>query len=127
MSGLLSPLTEHPEPNNNEIWHRVRILHHKQKSWLLDPPMEKLDGMGKMWIFGCKPLIRLQWDIGEFFWQIPSNSSTYRSIPFFQYTVKLGRQNLASQSRTVLTAAELWEAHGLDSTRLSIFWKELWA
>ena len=78
------------------------------KRWLLDPSPSRIGEAGKMWNYGNRPLVRLQWDPGEYVWKDPQIQQESVNIPFIQYSVQLGRGILAKQKKTVPATTHLW-------------------
>ena len=71
--------------------------------------------------------MRLQWDPGEYGWLDPFKNDSVGKIPFFQYSVKLGRRILAPARRSPLAASKFWELNNVLADFLRKFWKQLWA
>ena len=108
-------------------WQEVRIIGYTGKEWSIDPSPEKVTGFWKLWAYGNMPLVRLQWDPGEFMWKDPFKPSESSLIPFFKYTVKLGRRILASLKQVTPASATFWSQQGISTDFLKQFWRSLWS
>mgnify|MGYP000123098942 CR=1 FL=1 len=69
----------------------------------------------------------LQWDPGEYGWSDPFKNDSVGKIPFFQYSVKLGRRILAHARRSLIAALKFWELNNIPADFMRKFWKQLWA
>mgnify|MGYP000158494050 FL=1 len=73
-------------------WEQVRIVAFAAKKWHLDPSPMDIAADWQLWAYGSVPLAQLTWDPGEFHWINPRTLQLGSdAIPFFQYSVKLGR------------------------------------
>ena len=67
-------------------------------------------------------------DPGEWKWLPTSYSGeNVRPIPFFQYSVRLGREMIRHKLPYWPTTATTWLSYNVDPTRMTTFWKWLWA
>ena len=118
--------TEAPEVADC-VFQRIRVLGISGRSFVIDPGLEVLEsGIWRLWAWECRPLARVQWDPGEWFWRVPRTAADAPEVPFFQYTARLGRQILAARRDTVSAATVHWQAEGLPYSFLSAFWTRLW-
>ena len=105
---------------------KIRVLAYDGAKWIIDPQLEAIKEHWKLRIFEKKPLTRLQWDPGEFWWKDPFDHSG-KKCGFFQYSVKIGRHILTAQRRTTPGATQFWTQQGITIEFLSKFWVKLWA
>ena len=125
--GQLIRSTSEPFEEDDNHLHRVRLVAYSGTKWLCDPPLEKIEAHWKIWVQENRPLVRLQWDPGEYYWIDPFKQESEGKIPFFQYTVKLGRHILAGSKVACPAASCFWEQNGISTCFLEKFWKRLWA
>ena len=73
----------------------IRILAKVDKIWILDPDPNVVHPWWDLWVVGKKPLRELEWDPREWKW-LPTSyfGEDVRPKPFFQYSVRLGREML---------------------------------
>ena len=50
---------------------KIRVLAYDEANWIIDPQVDAIKEHWKLRVFEKKPLIRLQWDPGEFWWKDP--------------------------------------------------------
>ena len=107
---------------------RVRVLGQRSRRWVVDPSPHLVAGQPgwRLWAWDSRPLARLQWDPGEWHWRDPFAPADSPPVPFFQYTVRLGRHILVADRQTRPAAAEHWRRQGLSQDFLSGFWRRLW-
>ena len=75
-------------------------------------------------MYGRVPLVRLQWDPGDYGWRDPYLPN--KEFSFFQYTAKLGRHILMASKRNAISAQGYWRSQGLEQDFISAFWKKFW-
>ena len=107
-------------------YQQVRMIMNDGKRWLIDPSTSIIGDDGKMRIYGNHPLVRLQWDPREYVWKDSQVQEESVSIPFFQYSVQLGRRILAMHRKIVSAVTHLWSIYGITNNFISGFWKKLW-
>ena len=54
-------------PSSSQLL-KIRVLALIKGIWSVDPPSDKLIEHDKAWIYNNKPLVGMQWDLGEFVW-----------------------------------------------------------
>ena len=123
--GSISSATIQTEILQYATFSKIRVLAYDGSKWLIDPQVEAVKEHWKLRVFEKKPLIRLQWDPGEFWWKDPFDRMEKR-YGFFQYSVKMGRHILAAQRRTTPRASQFWNHQGITSEFLTKFWGTLW-
>ena len=96
-------------------WQEVRIIGYTRKEWSIDPSPKKVTGFWKLWAYGNMPLVRLQWDPGEFMRKVPFKPSESSLIPFFKNTMKLGRRILASLKQVTPASGTFWSQQGMST------------
>ena len=109
------------------IFQRIRVIAAVGRRWVVDPDPELFGREWRLWAYGARPLARLQWDPGEWFWHDPLRESGSPDLPFFQYTVRLGRRMLLARRQAIPAAAEHWQRQGLTADFLTDFWARLWS
>ena len=106
----------------------IRILAKVDKIWILDPDPNVVHPWWDLWVVGKKPLCELEWDPGEWKWLPTSDfGEDVRPKPFFQYSVRLGREMLRRRIPHWPTTTTTWLTYNVDSTYMTTFWKWLWA
>ena len=103
--GIICRSTTQPEILEYATFSKIRVLAYDGFKWIIDPQVDAVKEYWKLRVFEKKPLIRLQWDPGEFWWKDPFDRVKKR-CSFFQYSVKIGRHILAAQRRTTLRASQ---------------------
>ena len=108
---------------------RIRVVGSLGKQWFVDPDPAGVVGeqAWRLWVWERRPLARLQWDPGEWFWRDPFSSPDSPGTPFFQYTARLGRHIQTARIGGTPAAAEHWRRQGLSGEFLSDFWARLWS
>ena len=99
----------------------IRILAKVDKIWILDPDPNVVHPCWDPWVVGQKPLCELEWDPGEWNW-LPTSyfGEDVRPMPFFQYSVRLGREMLRRRIPHWPTAATTWLSYNVDSTYMRL-------
>ena len=62
---------------------RIRIVGFSRKAWFCDPLPEKVSSTWKLWAQELRPLVRLQWDPGEYCWSDSFKVGSMAKIPLF--------------------------------------------
>ena len=93
--GLLSEVGSVPEQGRSIKHMGVRIVAYSGQHWYFDPLPEKITMLWKVWVWEARPIIRHQWDLGEYKWIDPYRQRNMDGISFYNYSVKLGRRILA--------------------------------
>ena len=75
-------------------------------------------------MYGRVPLVRLQWDPGDYGWRDPYLPN--KEFSFFQYTANLRRHTLMASKRNGISAQGYWRSQGLEQDFISAFWKKFW-
>ena len=74
------------------------------------------------------PLCELEWNPGEWKWLPTSHfGEDVRLKPFFQYSVRLGREMLRRRIPHWPTTTTTWLTYNVDSIYMTTFWKWLCA
>jgi hypothetical protein len=126
-AGLLQESSSNDREGNDFNWLRIRVISHAGQKWLIDPPLEKVKAHWKLWAYEKRPLIRLQWDPGEYVWQASRRDLQVEGHSFFQYTVKLGRSILTNLKNISPASSAFWYENSLHTQFLNRFWKKLWS
>ena len=67
-----------------------------------------------------RPISRLPWDPGELYWKV-WDQDQIKYVPFFQYSVEIGRKILSARSWKEPTANVFWRRNGLSPQNLKQF------
>ena len=120
-AGRLHRVTAESEIISTCTFQRIRVLGTREHTWHIDPDPAEIqsDRDRCLWVWEARPLVRLQWDPGEWQWRDPYSPPGSPAIPFFQYSARLGRHILQSRRPATPAAAEHWHRHGLFSEFLS--------
>ena len=106
---------------------RLRVIGQSGKRWYDDPNPKTLLTLDKAWVYGNCPLVRLQWDPGDYVWQMNSLSSSHaQHRSFFDYSVKYGRNLLVEARICDPAASKVWDDYGIPQDIRKDFWKRLW-
>ena len=64
---------------------RIRIIGSLGRQWLIDPDPAAIEGEPgwRLWVWGRRPIAKLQWDPREWFWQDPFSPPDSPGTPFF--------------------------------------------
>ena len=63
--------TKEPEILEYATFSKIRVFAYDGAKWIIDPRVDGVKEHWKLRVFEKKPLIRLQWDPGEFWWKDP--------------------------------------------------------
>ena len=87
-AGRLIRVTEESEIISTCTFQRIRVLGTSERTWHidLDPAEIQSNRDWCLWVWEARPLIRLQWDPGEWQWRDPYSPPGSPAIPFFQYS-----------------------------------------
>ena len=88
------------------------MLVHIESQWHLDPCPEKFKLEWEVWVYMLCPIVRLQWDPGDYIWKDPFLPE--KEFTFFQYNAKLRRRILMASRKDSILAEVFWKAQGLD-------------
>ncbi len=105
---------------------KVRVVAWDGLKWRIDPDLTNFEVHWDLWVWEKRPLARLQWDPGGLSWQVPW-AAEGNLVSFFNYSVKIGRNVLATSRQKLPTMARHWEEQHLSQQFLNRFWKSLWA
>lgn len=107
---------------------RVRVVGFFLRQWHVDPSPATIgdDFSWRLWAGDNRPLLRLQWDPGEWFWWDPYAAVDSPGTPFFQYTARLGRRIQRHWIDGTPAAAKHWWRQGISPAFLRVFWQRLW-
>ena len=100
---------------------RIRVVVSTGRRWWIDPDLALFARDWRIWVYGARPLARLQWDPGEWVWL----DSRTGPLQFFQYSVRFGRHLLWSRRPVVAAAARHWRSQRLSQGFLRDFWQRL--
>ena len=103
---------------------RARVIVHSDSQWHLDVDLDKVKPDWEVWVYGRCPLVRLQWDPGDFMWRDPVLGQ--REFSFFQYNTRLGRHILMAAKNTTISAEVYWRNEGMETQFIAEFWKHFW-
>ena len=67
---------------------KIRVLAYDGSKWIIDPQVDAVKEHWKLRVFEKKPLIRLQWDPGEFWWKDPFDRLE-KGVVFFSTQLRL--------------------------------------
>ena len=98
---------------------RIRIVSIRDHQWIIDPHPDSISGdqEWRLWAWGSRTLVRLQWDPREWQWRDPFAGADCPPTPFFQYSARLGRHILMARRQGVPAAAKHWRRQGISSAR----------
>ena len=106
----------------------IRVLWKKDKKWILNPHPNDVNNLSDLWVYETKPIDRLLWDPSEWKWQIRSMQGMLgKQIPFFQYSVKMGREMLRRGVTVIPATCKFWRLGNVTDYWLNAYWKWLWA
>ena len=74
------------------VFQRIRVVAMVGRRWLIDLDPKQFTGKWRIWAVGDRPLVRLQWDLGKWFW-LGSRSGP---LQFYQYIMRFGQRLLLS-------------------------------
>ena len=95
-------------------WQRIRVIGQSGKRWYDDPNPKTLLTSDKTSVYGNCPLIRLQWDLGDYVRQMNSLSSSHaQHRSFFDYSVKYGRNLLVEARSSDPATSKVWDDCGI--------------
>ena len=104
----------------------VRVIGKMGKKWLLDPYPSIAHTCDMMWLYAKEPVARLIWDPGGWFWTYSLGEQIIK-VPFFQYSVKLGRSLLTSMNVMAPAAQKHWTNWGVSTLQLKTYWRWIWS
>ena len=83
--GRLRRVTAEGEVVAQCCFQRIQIIGSLGRQWMIDPDPAAIEGESgwRLWVWGRRPLARLQWDPGEWFWRDPFSPSDSPGTPFF--------------------------------------------
>ena len=113
-----------PDLDCPDLLKKIRVVALIKGKWHLDPSPE--NQAEKIWIFGNRPVARLQWDPGEFPWKRPRTQSESGEIEFFRYSVKLGRTLLSADEVYITVSEKRWDSYGIHKELRTPLWKGIW-
>ena len=106
----------------------VRILWKNDKKWMLNPHPNDINNLSELWVYENKPIDKLLWDPNEWKWQsILPQGMLGKQIPFFQYSVKMGRELLRRRVVVTPVTCKFWNLGNVRHSWLNAYWKWLWA
>ena len=110
------------------IIQRVWVLGAHGRVWHVDPSPDVVATIPgwRLWAWESRPMVRLQWDPGEWQWRDPFAAADSPLIPFFRYSARLGRHILLAGRQATPAAAEHWRREVLPPEFLVQFWRRLW-
>ena len=106
----------------------IHILWKKYKKCMLNPHPNDINNLSKLCVYENKPIDRLLWDPGEWKWQNRSEQGMLgKQIPFFLYSVKMGRERLRRGVIVTPAACKFWRLGNVTDSWLNAYWKWLGA
>ena len=106
------------ESQSRGTWHPIRVVAQVDNIWKTDSDVAKVEPHWKLWVYGSRPLVELEWDPGDFRWKHDG-----RLCHFFEYNTKLGH---TLQLRLAGPLRNGWQTLGILDEVLITFWKGLW-
>ena len=92
----------------------VRVVAKMGKKGMLHHSPSITHMCDRMWLYAKEPVARLLWDPKGWFWSY-SLGEQFVKVPFFQYSVKLGRSLLMSTNATVPTTQKHWTNFAIEN------------
>ena len=87
-----------------------------------------INSLSELWVYENKPIDHLLWDSGEWKWQtISAHGMLGKQIPFFQYSVEMGRELLRRDVVVTPTTCNFWRYGNVQDSWLDAYWKWLWS
>ena len=106
------------ERQSRGTWLPVRMVAEVDNIWKTDPDVTKVEPHWKLWVYGSRPLVELEWDPGDFRWKHGD-----KLCHFFEYSTKLGRTLQLQLDGPIRNG---WRTLGIPDEVLITFWKGLW-
>ena len=106
------------ERQSRGTWLPVRMVAEVDNIWKTDPDVTKVEPHWKLWVYGSRPLVELEWDPGDFRWKHGD-----KLCHFFEYSTKLGRTLQWQLDGPIRNG---WRTLGIPDEVLNTFWKGLW-
>ena len=69
--GRLVRLSEEAPLVSSCVFQRIKVVAAVGRRWVVDPDPGLVDREWRLWAYSARPLARLQWDPGEWFWHDP--------------------------------------------------------
>ena len=106
----------------------VRVIARLGKKIFIDPNPLIAKYSSHIWVLNSRPIVDLQWDPLDYGWKLPMSDSTQEKVlPFFAYSVSLGRKFLLNEIESIPAGKKYWEEGNVSSTYMLKFWKHLWS
>ena len=105
---------------------KIRVLAFIKGKWRLDPPPRLVYDQDKAWIYNNKPLVGLQWDLGEFVCKGMFTEQSKVGTEFFTYSVKLGRTIIAETEQCKPAVEFHWTEYGIYKELRCQLLKDMW-
>ena len=81
----------------------VRVIARLDKKIFIDPNPLIAKYSSHMWVLHSRPIADLQWDPLDYGWKLPMSDNTQAKVlPFFAYSVSLGRKVLLNEIDSIL-------------------------
>ena len=104
----------------------VRVIAKIGKKWMLDPYPSIAHMCDMLWLYAKDPVARLTWDPGGWFWSHSLGEQIIK-VPFFQYSVKLGRSLLLSRNPRIPATQKHWTTWRVSNLHLKNYCRWIWS
>ena len=54
------------ENQSRGSWYPIRVVAQVDNIWKTDLDVAKAEPHWRLWVYGCRPLVELEWDVGDF-------------------------------------------------------------
>ena len=104
----------------------VRVIAKIGKKWMLNPYPSIAHMCDMLWLYAKDPVARLTWDSGGWFWSHSLGEQIIK-VPFFQYSVKLGRSLLLSRNPRIPATQKHWTTWRVSNLHLKNYCRWIWS
>ena len=106
----------------------MRVIARLDKNIFIDPNPLIANCSSHMWVLQSRPIVDLHWDASDYGWKLSRYvTSQTKVLPFFTYSMALGRNFLLNQVESVPTGKKYWEEGNVSSSHVLKFWKQFWS
>ena len=104
----------------------VRVIARLDKKIFVDPNPLIANYASHIWVLHSRPLVDLQWDPSDYGWKVSMSDATNNILPFFSYSVAVGRNFMLNQTESIPAGKRYWEEGNVSSSHMRMFWKRFW-